>query len=293
MTKPPPSPSPSAGHECHADHQEGHQSDHQDLTATTQTPNPYFGRPFNECRHAMLADESCPYPRIVTAEGLVLFVGNYGLLYGKNLIDEPPRQDQINELAELLEVVPQIKKPWLGCYQLKHDLRRSNLVGYVTNGVMISASYKAGLKMQPIYGSPNCKVNVSKKWHRDFLQMIDGPQKEYPKAGDYVLSVKNLKGMYPYFVHNGRKIYFDSIGLFTGQRYMGSKPDFRLVFKARKLLETLPRSEQANTPIAQVHRLVNARIAQATVGDTIAAALQLEIPLNIEARELKLGIDLA
>jgi hypothetical protein len=176
MTKPVPTSSPSAGHECHADHQEGHQSDHQELTATTALPNPYFGKPFNECRHAMLEDENCPYPRIQATCGTIMFCDQKGILCGKRLLDVPPLELDVQELAEAFEVIPKVKRPSISCYQLKADFERRGLritSPHIWNGAFIVAAYRAGISIEPVWGALNVKLGVSRKWYRDFLHAIE------------------------------------------------------------------------------------------------------------------------
>ncbi|MFN7876432.1 MAG: hypothetical protein ACK5PB_14035 [Pirellula sp.] len=256
----------------------------------TETSNVYQGQPFSSVRDSMLTDEACPYPRIVAPSGDVLFVDRDGLLTGKKLIREAPDASVVASLADTLQVVPRIQRPWISSYRLKHDLTRSRLFDYISNGSMIAAAFAAGLTVNPVWGSVNCNLNVSRKWHRAFLERIDGRQPVHPCAGDFVVDANDLRGRYPFILDGKRKIYFDSEGLFTEQRFIGPPPDFLIAHKVRKVLEAMPRSEQISAPISHVHRLVNATIDAATIGDCISATIALDIPYMIVDGQLLIAI---
>jgi hypothetical protein len=142
----------------------------------TKISNPYIGRPFVECRDAMITDENCQYPQIVTTCGTVMFCDQKGILCGKRLLDAPPMERDIQELAEVFDVVPKIKRPTIGCYQLKADFERRGLLitsPHIWNGSLIAAAYRAGIAIEPVWGSLNVKLGISRRWYREFLQAIE------------------------------------------------------------------------------------------------------------------------
>jgi hypothetical protein len=154
-----------------------HETDSPNNPAAPSTiANPYQGRRFAEIRDSMMADDTCPYPRIVTICGTVMFCDVKGILAGKRLLDAPPLLRDVEELADAMMVIPKTKKPTLSAYQLKGDLERRKLTissPYISNGVMIAAAYRAGIPIEYVWGTLNCKLGISRRWYREFLEAIE------------------------------------------------------------------------------------------------------------------------
>jgi hypothetical protein len=138
--------------------------------------NPYIGRPFVEIRDLLLSDRLSLYPTIQATCGTMLVVDQKGILCGKRLLDAPPLERDIQELAEVFDVVPKVKKPTIGSYQLKADFERRGLMitsPHLWNGSLIAGAYRAGIAIEPIWGSLNVKLGISRRWYRDFLEAIE------------------------------------------------------------------------------------------------------------------------
>lgn len=152
--------------------------DHQEPRAAD---NRYIGRPFVAVRNEMMEDSDCPYPRIVTTCGTVMFCDQKGILCGKRLLDAPPLEIDVQELADAFEVIPKVKKPTVGCYQLKADFERRGMSitsPHIWNGALIVAAYRAGIAIEAEWGALNVKLGISRRWYRDFLQAIENERYE-------------------------------------------------------------------------------------------------------------------
>lgn len=267
--------------------------------STKRKINPYIGRPFIECRDAMLEDAKCPYPRIQTTDGQIVFVDVKGLLMGNREICDAPSPNDLSAVAELLEIVPRVKQPTVNSYSLKGQIERAHLspvADHLWNGAIIAGADQAGIAIAPIWGTLNANLGLSRRWYKAFVASIDRPREceEWPRAGEPIFTLSELRGKWPHILNGSKRVYFDNAGLITGPRILEAKPNSFHVHKIKKLIETLPRTEQANAPIIDVQKFASATIQiEVSLGEAIAAAVELGINHAIDNNEFKVAIDLS
>ncbi len=68
-----------------------------------------------------------------------------------------------------LNHIPRRKTVNLGSYSLKHQAERW-AGDYISNGAIIAAAIHLGFRIEPIFGTPNARINVvgRTKWPRGF-----------------------------------------------------------------------------------------------------------------------------